>query len=167
MSRLMTSSFSLQLSKTIVSSLSDETLMDETTTITTNPILKDTITLCETLFNQLNAKFQEFFSALPLHHHDNLPGPLPPPDSRLFSLVENLSLILRRSLVALTLPFSDQEFLINKCRFILSILKSFLSVDITHNQLQLSDSYRPFLCTVLEVGPISCLIESGTFFKYS
>ncbi|XP_058749249.1 uncharacterized protein LOC131622238 [Vicia villosa] len=134
-----------------------------TTTTVQHPVLKDT----ETLFDQLLFKFYEFFSALPLHNHVLDTGLLPSPDSRLWPLVENLSLVLRRSLVVLTLPYSDITFFTNKCCCVLRILKSFLFVDVTqlhdgttvllcHNfvsdvPMEFSDSCRPFLCAVLEV----------------
>ncbi|GAU23819.1 hypothetical protein TSUD_27280 [Trifolium subterraneum] len=145
--------------KKLYNSLSTAT----TTTATTaeDPILKDTTTLCQTLFNQLYTKFLEFISLLPLHNHDPETRPLPSPDSRLWPLVQHLSLILRCSLVVLTLPYSNQEFLINKIGRIIRILNSFLSVTGTtvllfHNflsdvHIELSDSCRPFLCAVLEV----------------
>ncbi|CAK8571974.1 unnamed protein product [Lathyrus sativus] len=152
--------------KRLYHSLSTATTTTTTTTVQ-DPILKDTDTLCESLFNQLNAKFHEFFSALPLVTHVPETEFLPSPDSQLWPLVEHLSLILRCSLVALTLPYSDQNFFINKLRCILRILKSFIFVDVTQlhdgttvllcrnflsdGQMELSDSCRPFLCAVLQV----------------
>ncbi|KAI5398120.1 hypothetical protein KIW84_063786 [Lathyrus oleraceus] len=142
-------------------------LSTATTTTAQDPILKDTATLCETLFDQLNAKFHEFFSALPLLNNVPVTEFLPSPNSQLWPLVEHLSLILRCSLVVLTFPYSDQNFFTNKRRCILRILKSFLFVDVTqlHDgttvllcrnflsdvQMEFSDSCRPFLCAVLEV----------------
>ncbi|KAK2455645.1 hypothetical protein QL285_003075 [Trifolium repens] len=144
--------------KKLYNSLSTATT---TTATAEDPILKDTTTLCQTLFNQLYTKFLEFFSLLPLHNHEPETRSLPSPDSRLWPLVKHLSLILRCSLVVLTLPYSDQEFLIKKTHRILRILNSFLSVTGTnvllfHNFLsdvhvELSHSCRPFLCALLEV----------------
>ncbi|PNX68041.1 hypothetical protein L195_g055952 [Trifolium pratense] len=99
-----------------------------TTTTAEDPILKDTIALCQALFDQLYTKFLEFFSLLPLHNHEPETRPLPSSDSRLWPLVQHLSLILRCSLVVLTLPYSDQAVLINKIHRILRILNSFISV---------------------------------------
>ncbi|KAL5063872.1 hypothetical protein RYX36_025609 [Vicia faba] len=126
-----------------------------------------TTTLRETLFDQLLLKFHEFFSALPLHNHAPEPKSLPSPDSRLWPLVEHLFVILRRSLVVLTLPYSDDKFFTNNCCCILRILKSFLFVDVTQLDdgttvllcrnfvydvhMEFSDSCRLFLRAVLEV----------------
>ncbi|CAJ2627947.1 unnamed protein product [Trifolium pratense] len=151
--------------KKLYRSLSTATTTTTTTTTTTaeDPILKDTTNLCQTLFNQLYTKFLEFFSLLPLHNHepDDETMSLPSPDSRLWPLVQHLSLILRCSLVVLTLPYPDQAFLINKIHRIFRILNSFTSVTGTtfllfHNflsdlDIKLSHSCRPFLCAVLEV----------------
>ncbi|PNY02925.1 hypothetical protein L195_g026246 [Trifolium pratense] len=150
--------------KKLYRSLSTATTTTTTTTTTAeDPILKDTTNLCQTLFNQLYTKFLEFFSLLPLHNHepDDETMSLPSPDSRLWPLVQHLSLILRCSLVVLTLPYPDQAFLINKIHRIFRILNSFTSVTGTtfllfHNflsdlDIKLSHSCRPFLCAVLEV----------------
>ncbi|XP_027366283.1 uncharacterized protein LOC113872717 isoform X2 [Abrus precatorius] len=130
------------------------------------PILidKDPRTLWETLFEQLRSTFHQFFSALPRrHHHDPQTLSLPPPHSRLWPIVEDLSLILRCSLLVLTLLPSDQKIFILKCRSVLSILNTFLSLDVNEShglrfrnflsdvELELSDSCRPFLCALLEV----------------
>lgn len=126
---------------------------------------KDHRRICETLFEQLHSTFDRFFSALPLHHiHDLQYRPLPPPNSRLWPVVKNLCLILRCCLLLLTIPHSDQKFLLLKCRSLLRILNSFLSINVTEHHgvrfrnflsdvdLDLDDSCRPFLRSLLEVG---------------
>ncbi|XP_020222744.1 uncharacterized protein LOC109805157 [Cajanus cajan] len=115
------------------------------------PILKDKDlrSVCETLFDQLNSAFGQFCSALPLRHHDRHAPPLPPPHSRLRPVVEDLSLLLRCSLLLMTLPHPDQRFLLLKCRSLLRVLNSFLSLDLIQGDL--SDSCRPFLCALFEV----------------
>ncbi|KAK6645814.1 hypothetical protein PHAVU_L001685 [Phaseolus vulgaris] len=125
---------------------------------------KDHRRICETLFEQLHSTFDRFFSALPLHHiHDLQYRPLPPPNSRLWPVVKNLCLILRCCLLLLTIPHSDQKFLLLKCRSLLRILNSFLSINVTEHHgvrfrnflsdvdLDLDDSCRPFLRSLLEV----------------
>jgi len=139
-------------------SLSNATVQD--------PILqgKDHRGVCETLFGQLHSTFHRFFSDLPLRHrHDLHPRPLPPPHSRLWPIVKDLSLILRCCLLLLTLPHFDQKFLLLKCRSLLRILKSFLSLDVTERRgvrfrnflsdvdLDLDDTCLPFLRALLEV----------------
>ncbi|RDX92921.1 hypothetical protein CR513_24889 [Mucuna pruriens] len=143
--------------KKLYHSLSNATAQD--------PILKDKDlrSVCETFFDQLYSIFDQFFSALPLRHHDPHARSLTPPHSRLWPIVEDLSLLLRCCLLLLTLPHSDQKFLLLKCRSLLRVLNSFLSLHVTeHHELRfrnflsdvdldLSDSCRPFLCALLEV----------------
>ncbi|KAL2325053.1 hypothetical protein Fmac_024111 [Flemingia macrophylla] len=107
------------------------------------PVLKDEDlrSVCETLFDQLNSTFAQFCSALRLRHRARRP--------RLRKVLENLSLVLRCCLLLTTLTHSDQKFLLLKCRFLLRILKSFLSPHLVQGDL--SDSNRPFLCALLEV----------------
>ncbi|XP_061337545.1 uncharacterized protein LOC133284528 isoform X1 [Gastrolobium bilobum] len=131
-----------------------------------HPNLKDPHTLCETLFDQLHSTFHRFFSALPLLHNDAEIGSLPLSDSRLWAIVEDLTLILRCYLVLLTFLHSDLGFLLHNCRRVLRVLKPFLSVDVNQRHgstvlrfrnflsdvdIELSDRCRPFLCAVLEV----------------
>ncbi|KHN44032.1 hypothetical protein glysoja_037887 [Glycine soja] len=96
--------------------------------------MDDAKKLYESLFDQLNSTFRRFFSALPQRHHDpyarSLRPPPPPPHPRLWPIVQELSLVLRSCLLLLTLPRSDQKFLLLKCRFLLRVLKSFLSLDV-------------------------------------
>ncbi|CAJ1976555.1 unnamed protein product [Sphenostylis stenocarpa] len=144
--------------KKLYHSLSNFTVQD--------PILegKDHRSVCETLFHQLHSSFHQFFSALPLRHlHDPHSRPLPHTHSRLWPIVEDLSIILRCCLLLLTLPLSDQKFLLLKCRSLLRILNSFLSLHVTEHRvlrfrnflsdvdLDLDDSCRPFLRALLEV----------------
>ncbi|KAG5052138.1 hypothetical protein JHK87_004336 [Glycine soja] len=129
--------------------------------------MDDAKKLYESLFDQLNSTFRRFFSALPQRHHDpyarSLRPPPPPPHPRLWPIVQELSLVLRSCLLLLTLPRSDQKFLLLKCRFLLRVLKSFLSLDVAEHgglrfrnflsgvDLELPDSCRSYLCALLEV----------------
>ncbi|KAK7268672.1 hypothetical protein RIF29_21378 [Crotalaria pallida] len=138
---------------------------------TSDPNLKDPSVLYESLFHQLHTTFQQFFSSLPpLLNNDKeyepQSGSHPCPNSRLWSIVEDLSHILRCCLVVLTLPNINQQFLLLNCHFILTALKAFVSVQVTECHggtflrfrnfvsdvdMDLPDSSAPFLCAVLEV----------------
>ena len=160
--------------KKLYESLSNATAQD--------PIIlkdKDLRSVCETLFDQLNSTFRRFFSALPLRHHDPHAWSLPPPYSRLWPIVEDLSLVLRCCLLLLTLPHSDQKFLLLKCRSLLRVLNSFLSLDVAERRglrfrnflsedvdLELPDSYGPFICALLEVGSVLRYLLYIVFFSY-
>ncbi|KAG4938541.1 hypothetical protein JHK86_044682 [Glycine max] len=75
---------------------------------------QDFRSVCETLFDQINSTFRRFFFALPQRHRDRHTLSLPPPHPRLWPIVEDLSLVL-------TLPHSDQQFLLLKCRSLLRV----------------------------------------------
>ncbi|KAE9589782.1 hypothetical protein Lal_00021511 [Lupinus albus] len=129
-----------------------------------SPIPKDP----NTLFHQLHTTFHYFLSSLPLFHNNvSQIRSNSFSHSRIWSIFEDLSHILRRCLVVLTLPqHTDQKFIIVKCRFILQALKAFVSVEVCERggikllrfrnfvddvDMELSDSATPFLCAVLEV----------------
>ncbi|WVY99148.1 hypothetical protein V8G54_031299 [Vigna mungo] len=126
---------------------------------------KDHRGVCENLFDQLQSIFGRFFSALPLcHRHDLHYRFLALPQSELWPIVEEFSLILRCCLLLLTLPHCCKKFFLLKCRYLLRILNSFLSVHVTEHcggvrfsnfltgvDLDLDDYCRPFLLALLEV----------------
>ncbi|XP_028790663.1 uncharacterized protein LOC114746602 [Neltuma alba] len=144
---------------------------------------KDLCLLSDDLFKHLHVKFEHFFSTL-RDLSESGSRQVPGLQSKLWEIVQDLTLVLRSCLIILTLLESEQQSLLKKCRYICQILNIFYSIEVnerngraqitfenmgscefnassaelsTPASFELNDPCRPFLCSVLEAFADECL----------
>ncbi|KAJ7949693.1 2-isopropylmalate synthase [Quillaja saponaria] len=122
---------------------------------------KDLRNLCDNLFQELDSKFKLLVSAL---HDVSASGSceLSENKSHLWAIVQELSLVLRCCLVSLTLIDSDQQFLLEKCRYFICMLKILLSFDVKEASKGDCESFKKFVahkCTYADNGCTATVVE--------